>query len=59
MLSVKLSEVFEQMNLKKPSDEGSLNYELTGFSSHHLRRNLSRCRVSTPHTDCPAFYSIM
>ena len=33
MLSVTLSEVLEKMNLKKPSDEGSLNFELSGFSS--------------------------
>ena len=33
MLSVNLSEVLKQMNLKMPSDEGVLNYELNGFSS--------------------------
>ena len=32
MLSVSLSEVLKQMNLKMPSDEGVLNFELTGFS---------------------------
>ena len=33
MLSVLLSEVLKQMNLKMPSDEGVLNFELTGFAS--------------------------
>ena len=33
MLSVKLAEVLKQMNFKMPSDEGVLNFELTGFSS--------------------------
>ena len=33
MLSVTLSEVLKQMNFIMPSDEGFLNFELTGFSS--------------------------
>ena len=33
MLSVTLAEVLKQMNFKMPSDEGVLNFELTGFSS--------------------------
>ena len=33
MLSVLLSDVLKQMNLKMPSDEGVLNFELTGFAS--------------------------
>ena len=33
MFSVSLSEVLETMNLKMPSNEGVLNFKLTGFSS--------------------------
>jgi len=33
MLSFSLSEILEQMNYKMPSDEGVLNFEITGFSS--------------------------
>ena len=33
MFSVSLSEILETMNLKMPSNEGVLNFELTGFSS--------------------------
>jgi len=33
MLSVTIAEILKQMNLKMPSDEGVLNFELTGFSS--------------------------
>ena len=33
MFSFSLSEILAQMNLKMPSDEGVLNFELNGFSS--------------------------
>ena len=33
MLSVTIAEILKQMNLKMPSDEGVLNFELNGFSS--------------------------